>query len=71
MARSALTAIERGKEQIITPWLARLLPAARILPVRLFDRGLDLLGVNHTMDGFVGPGPSSSQGSGRAARPAP
>lgn len=61
VARSALTAIERGKEQIIAPWLARLLPAARILPVRWFDRGLDLLGVNHTMDGFVGRSSSSSQ----------
>lgn len=76
VARSALTAIERGKEQIITPWLARLLPAARILPVRLFDRGLDLLGINHTMDGFVGRGQSRAQGTsapgpGRAARPAP
>ncbi|ATG51184.1 short-chain dehydrogenase [Brachybacterium vulturis] len=54
VARQALSAIESGKEQIITPWLARLLPAARILPVRLFDRGLDLLGINHTMDEFVG-----------------
>lgn len=71
VARRAITAIERGTEQIITPWLARLLPAARILPVRLFDRGLDLLGINHSMDGFVGRSPPSAQGSGRAARPAP
>lgn len=54
VARQAIAAIESGTEQIITPWLARLLPAARILPVRLFDRGLDLLGINHTMDEFVG-----------------
>ena len=54
VARQAIAAIESGTEQIITPWLARLLPAARILPVRLFDRGLDLGGINHTMDEFVG-----------------
>lgn len=71
VARRAITAIERGTEQIITPWLARLLPAARILPVRLFDRGLDLLGINHSMDEFVGRAPSSSRDSGRGARPAP
>ena len=71
VAGRAITAIERGTEQIITPRLARLLPAARILPVRLFDRGLDLLGINHSMDEFVGRPPSSSRDSGRAARPAP
>ncbi|MDN5820655.1 MAG: SDR family oxidoreductase [Brachybacterium sp.] len=66
VARQALSAIENGKEQIITPWLARLLPAARILPVRLFDRGMDLLGINHTMDGFVGHhDPTTPESTGR------
>jgi len=71
VARRALTAIERGTEQIITPWFARLLPAARILPIRLFDRGLDLLGINHTMDGFVGRREAGSLGRGPTGTPAP
>ncbi|WP_394215422.1 SDR family oxidoreductase [Brachybacterium vulturis] len=71
VAHQALSAIESGKEQIITPWLARLLPAARILPVRLFDRGLDLLGINHTMDGFVGHHDRASPGVRGADRQTP
>ncbi|MDQ0664783.1 hypothetical protein QFZ35_003281 [Arthrobacter ulcerisalmonis] len=31
-----------------------LLPALRILPVGVFDRLMDVLGVNRTMDHFTG-----------------
>jgi all-trans-retinol dehydrogenase (NAD+) len=47
-------AIERDRRVLIMPPLVRLLPALRVLPPRVFDRVMDLFGVNTTMDEFVG-----------------
>lgn len=54
VARRTVDAIEHGREQVILPPLARLLAPARILPVRAFDRLVDVFGINRTMDHFVG-----------------
>lgn len=54
VATKVLDAIEGGSAQLVLPWSVRLLPLARVLPVGAFDALVDLLGVNHTMDGFTG-----------------
>jgi all-trans-retinol dehydrogenase (NAD+) len=54
VATEILNAIERRKPTLLLPPFARVLPLARLLPVRWFDRLADFLGVNQTMDHFVG-----------------
>ena len=54
VAKEVLDAIERRKLVLVLPAFARVLPWARLLPVRLFDVIADALGVNKTMDHFVG-----------------
>lgn len=49
-----VAAIERDRHQLVMPPLVRLVPLLRILPTRAFDRVMDLLGVNVSMDEFVG-----------------
>jgi all-trans-retinol dehydrogenase (NAD+) len=54
VAGRVLDAVERGRQQLILPPLARTLPVLRVLPTRAFDALVDFFGVNHTMDHFVG-----------------
>lgn len=54
VARQILDSIERGRLVLVLPLFARVLPLARLLPVRWFDSLADFLGVNKTMDHFVG-----------------
>ena len=54
VASRILAAIESGRQQLVMPPLARVVPAVRALPVRAFDAVVDLFGINHTMDHFVG-----------------
>lgn len=54
VADRILEAVESGKQQLILPPLIRMLPGLRVLPVRAFDRIMDTLGVNRTMDAFTG-----------------
>ncbi|MBB5831211.1 SDR family NAD(P)-dependent oxidoreductase [Brachybacterium aquaticum] len=56
VATRVLDAIESGREQLIMPLMASLVPAGRILPVRLFDRAMDFYGVNRSMAGVTGRG---------------
>ena len=49
-----LDAIESGREQLVMPPLVRLVPGVRLLPTRAFDKVMDFLGVNQTMDHFTG-----------------
>ncbi|MPV51229.1 SDR family NAD(P)-dependent oxidoreductase [Pseudactinotalea sp. HY160] len=56
VARSVIDSVEHGREVLILPRLVRFLPALRLLPSPMFDRAMDFLGVNHTMDHFVGHG---------------
>ncbi|WP_120003187.1 SDR family oxidoreductase [Nesterenkonia muleiensis] len=60
VAKRALDCIERGESQLVMPRLARTIPVARAMPVRIFDRTMNFFGVNTSMDGF----------RGRATRPA-
>ena len=57
VATNVLDSIESGREQLVMPSLVRLLPGLRLLPTRVFDRALDFLGVNKTMDHFTGRRP--------------
>ena len=54
VAGKVLDAIERRTLVLVLPAFARVLPWARLLPVRWFDAIADALGVNKTMDHFVG-----------------
>lgn len=54
VAGRVLNAIEAGRQQVMLPPLVRILPPLRLLPVPAFDLILDLFGINHTMDHFVG-----------------
>jgi all-trans-retinol dehydrogenase (NAD+) len=54
VAAKILRAIERDRAMLHLPPIVATLPVGRMLPVRLFDRLMDLLGVNRSMDDFVG-----------------
>lgn len=54
VAAKIAVAIERDRPMLILPPLVRYLPLLRILPPRTFDLIMDLLGVNASMDHFVG-----------------
>ena len=58
-----LNAIESGREQLVMPPLVRLVPGVRLLPTRAFDKVMDFLGVNQTMDHFTGRTRQPSGGS--------
>lgn len=49
-------AVEKDRAALFMPPVVRLLPVLRVLPPRLFDRVMDLLGVNRSMDEFTGHG---------------
>ena len=61
VATKVLDSIESGREQLVMPSLVRLLPGMRLLPTRAFDRVLDFLGVNKTMDHFTGRRPVTAE----------
>jgi all-trans-retinol dehydrogenase (NAD+) len=52
-----IQAIERDRQRILMPRIVHVLPLLRVLPVRWFDRIIDLFGVNVSMDGFTGRPP--------------
>ena len=54
VADRIMRGIRRDERRVIMPRLVGLLPALRVLPVSMFDRVLDLFGVNSGMDGFTG-----------------
>jgi len=54
VATRIAVAIERDEPKVIMPWAVRTLPLLRVLPTRLFDRAMDLLGVNVSMQEFHG-----------------
>ena len=53
-AARILRAVERDRPVLRMPRIVGTLPVSRVLPTRLFDRVMDLLGVNRSMDDFVG-----------------
>jgi all-trans-retinol dehydrogenase (NAD+) len=54
VAAKVLDGIENGRRKLVLPPLVNLVPAARLLPVGTFDRLMDVLGINRTMDQFTG-----------------
>lgn len=63
VARKIAGAIERDRRVLVMPPFIRLLPITRALPVPVFDRLMDLFGVNQTMDDFVGRAPTRTEGA--------
>lgn len=57
VAERIVRAIQRDQRRVILPPIVRLLPLLRMLPVGAFDRIATFLGVNASMDEFVGRGP--------------
>ncbi len=57
VARRIALAIERDRRQLVLPPLVRFLPLLRVLPPTVFDRVMDVLGVNVSMDHFTGHKP--------------
>ena len=45
---------EAGRTRLLLPRAVGLIAPLRALPVPVFDRAMDVLGVNATMDGFTG-----------------
>lgn len=59
VAHRIAEAIARNRRVLVLPPIVRLLPVLRALPPSVFDRIMDLFGVNRSMDGFLGhAGPS-------------
>lgn len=54
VADRIVRAIERDQARLIMPPLVRFVPSMRLLPTKAFDKMMDLFGVNHSMDDFVG-----------------
>jgi all-trans-retinol dehydrogenase (NAD+) len=63
VAAKVIASIEKGKEQLILPRFVSLIAPTRALPVAAFDRVMDFLGVNHTMDHFTGRAPDGDSRS--------
>jgi all-trans-retinol dehydrogenase (NAD+) len=55
-ARRIIDAIRKDRRRLIMPRLVYTTWLARILPVRVFDTVMEFLGVNRSMDDFVGRG---------------
>lgn len=47
-------AIEHERRRLLMPWLVKTVPPLRVVPTSLFDAIADVLGVNTSMDDFVG-----------------
>jgi all-trans-retinol dehydrogenase (NAD+) len=47
-------AIRRDERRVLLPFMIRLVPLLRALPVRWFDRLADFFGINASMDDFTG-----------------
>jgi len=54
VAQKIIRSVEKDKYELFMPWSVATLPFLRGLPVRLFDRTMDILGVHASMDDFHG-----------------
>lgn len=54
VAEQIVRAIARNRPRVMMPPLVYFVPPLRILPVRVFDAVADFLGINRSMDEFVG-----------------
>ena len=69
VASRVLDAVEAGRRKLLLPPVVNLLPVLRILPVGVFDRVMDVLGVNQTMDHFTGRAAGRTGGNTGVAHP--
>jgi all-trans-retinol dehydrogenase (NAD+) len=53
-AERILRAIERDEKKYVLPAMVRAIPWVRLLPISWFDAIADVLGINASMDDFVG-----------------
>lgn len=66
VAARVVRAIETDRHRLVMPFLCHFVPLLRVLPVGLFDRLADFLGVNASMKDFVGrqsEGPAPPSGA--------
>jgi all-trans-retinol dehydrogenase (NAD+) len=54
VAERVVAAIQRNKRRLVLPPFVNFVPMARMLPVPLFDAVMNFLGVNASMEEFVG-----------------
>jgi all-trans-retinol dehydrogenase (NAD+) len=54
VARNIIRAIRKNKSRLLMPWIVYTVPLLRLLPVSWFDAIATFLGINNTMDEFVG-----------------
>lgn len=62
-----LHAVERNRRRLYLPWIVGTLPLMRVLPVPVFDRLANFLGVNVSMSKFVGRKQGSADGASQPA----
>jgi len=55
VASRIVRAVEHNQRRVVIPWVVRVVPILReVLPLPIFDRLVDALGVNDTMSQFIG-----------------
>jgi len=72
VAARVVRAVVRDKRRLVMPWSVALIPFMRLLPIGAFDRLAGLMGVNVSMDEFVGrhgapPDERDDRGTSRVA----
>lgn len=70
VAERIVRAVQLNRAQVQMPWMVRTLPLTRLLPVPVFDRVADWLGLNACMDEFQGRGPAPARGAAEEAHKA-
>jgi len=56
VASRIVDAVRKDKARVVMPWIVRLIPLMRVLPVSVFDAIASAVGVNSSMDEFTGHG---------------
>ena len=63
VARRTVQGVERDRARVVMPRFVSLVPLMRLLPVPVMDRLADFLGVNTSMDDFIGRDSGRTSGS--------
>ena len=66
VADRVVSAILRDKQRVLMPFSVKFMPLLRMLPVPVFDTIASFLGVNASMDEFVGRHASEPPTAGEA-----
>jgi all-trans-retinol dehydrogenase (NAD+) len=67
VAQRIVAAVARNRPRLMMPSMVYFVPLLRILPVRLFDSLANFLGINRSMEHFVGRGGAGESTSEKAA----